>query len=294
MAEIREAAADPGLYAAQRLGETRGDLGVGKGGEQGELEGVTLRRGEGGQDAAYPGGSFVPLSGAARVLAESELRVTKTTQVSRSQNDRRDTQGDFVLAWLDHGAAPRDAGYAYAILVGPGEVRRRKFTSAIESPTEAPFTIHRRDHAAHIVSDRATGILAAAFFEPVAFTGLEIAGVDTPSLVMLHTSGDRAELSVCDPDLHLYSGKEPDQLLPDGRQREVSIYSRSWFQSASQASQVTVTLDGDFALGRPDSRARIAAAGSGTTRIEFTCTDGLPVEIELVRRSAPRASNTIP
>lgn len=215
------------------------------------------------------------------VLSASTLHVTKSTQSSRSQNDKRDTTGDFVLAWLDHGTAPRDAGYAYAILVQPSEERQREFTTALHQPDTAPFTILRRDHDAHIVRDHATGILAAACFEPIDRTGLPIAAVDSPALVMLRTDQAAATLSVCDPDLHLYAGTEPDQYYPDGRQREVSIYSRPWFRSASAPSQVRVTLAGDYRLTSPNPRVTRLSADPGLTTFEFTCQDGLPVEVQL-------------
>lgn len=228
------------------------------------------------------------------LLSAGELHVTKSTQSSRSQNDRSDTRGDFVLAWLDHGPAPRDAGYAYAILIQPDGDRRQSFAAALGRAADAPFAILRRDHVAHIVSDRSTGILAAACFEPVSATGLAVAAVDAPALVMLRQTAGGATLSVCDPDLHLYSGSEADQLLPDGRQREVSVYSRPWFRSASAPSRVRVTLDGTFTLARPEPRVRVVASAAGTTILEFTCRDGLPVEVELARRSATAATTNLP
>ena len=216
------------------------------------------------------------------VLSDSTLRVTKSTQSSRSQNDKQDTSGDFVLAWLDHGTAPRDAGYAYAILVQPSHERRQAFADALRRPEAAPFTVLRRDHVAHIVQDRDTGILAAACFEPVTHTGLLLASVDTPALVMIRTGQAVATLSVCDPDLHLYSGTEPDQYYPDGRQREVSIYSRTWFRSASMPSRVRVTLAGNYRLAGTDPRVALIAAEAGRTTLEFTCQNGLPVEVQLI------------
>lgn len=216
------------------------------------------------------------------LLSDSTLHVTKSTQSSRSQNDKRDTSGDFVLAWLDHGTAPKDAGYAYAILVQPSEERQQTFAEALRRPDEAPFTILRRDHDAHIVRDRATGILAAVCFEPIANTGLPIASVDTPALVMLRTSETAATISVCDPDLHLYSGTEPDQYYPDGRQREVSIYSRKWFRTASTPSRVRVTLAGAYQLTGSNPRVTLIAIEAGRTTLEFICQDGLPVEVQLI------------
>lgn len=222
------------------------------------------------------------------VLGESVagLRVTKSAQRSRSQDDTKDTEGDFALAWLDHGAAPENAGYAWAVLVHPSPVREKAFARALQSAAGAPFAILRRDDTAHIVRDRGTGILAAVCFEPVAGTGLEIAEVDRPALVMLRDdtgAGGRVVLSVCDPDLHLYEGEEPDQRAADGSQREVSIYSRAWIRSPGAPSAVRVTLGGVFVPERPDPRVRpLPAPRAGVTALEFACRDGLPVEITLV------------
>lgn len=218
------------------------------------------------------------------ILADNTLRITKSEQASRNNSDKQDTKGDFVLAWIDHGTAPRDAGYAYSILIQPKDQRVHDFAAAIGLPGSVPFEILRRDHHAHIVKDRETGILALACFEPVAATGLVVDAVDSPALVMLHMEAGKAALSVCDPDLHLYSGHEADQLTPDGRQKEVSIYSRKWFHAASAISHVKVTLIGRFNAIRPDSRVRTLQSAPDRTVFEFACQDGLPVEIQIAER----------
>lgn len=218
------------------------------------------------------------------LLADNTLRITKSEQASRSNNDKQDTKGDFVLAWLDHGTAPRDAGYAYSILIQPKDLRLRDFAAALRTPGNEPFEILRRDHRAHIVRDRETGILALACFEPVTATGLVVDAVDTPALIMLQSHAGKAALSVCDPDLHLYEGREADQLTPDGRQKEVSIYSRKWFHAPSAISHVRVTLLGRFNQIQPDSRVRILQSGPDRTIFEFACKDGLPVEIQIAER----------
>ncbi|MBP7143033.1 MAG: hypothetical protein KBA71_14070 [Opitutaceae bacterium] len=218
------------------------------------------------------------------VLSENTLRITKSPQSSRNNNDRQDTSGDFVLAWLDHGRAPRDAGYAYAILVQPTDQRLHEFSASLGRSDATPFQILRRDHRAHIVQDRETGILALACFEPVADTGLAVDAVDTPALIMLREEAGKTSLSVCDPDLHLYAGHEPDQVTPDGRQKEVSIYSRKWFHADSAVSHVRVTLRGQFVPIHADSRVRTLDAGPDRTTLEFTCQNGLPVEIAIAAR----------
>jgi chondroitin-sulfate-ABC endolyase/exolyase len=104
---------------------------------------------------------------------------------------------------------------------------------------------------------------------------------------MLCVDQAKATLSVCDPDLHLYSGKEADQYDANGRQREVSVYSRKWFRAASAPSQVRVTLAGTYRLSRPDARVTATPADANRTVLTFTCRDGLPVEAELTAEPQP-------
>jgi len=215
------------------------------------------------------------------VLSDSTLRIAKSNQTSRSNNDKQATSGDFVLAWLDHGTAPQDAGYAYAILIQPSAQRLRDFGESLHQKGGAPVQILRRDNHAHIVRDLETGILAMACFEPVTDTGLAVEAVDTPALVMVRSNESGLTLSVCDPDLHLYAGRESDQVTPDGSQREVSIYSRKWFHAASSPSRVQVKLAGRFVVVQPENRVHVVSHESGRTTLEFTCRDGLPVEVKL-------------
>jgi chondroitin-sulfate-ABC endolyase/exolyase len=108
--------------------------------------------------------------------------------------------------------------------------------------------------------------------------------VNVPALVMLRAGPAATTLSVCDPDLHLYQGIESDQFNPNGSQREVSIYSRTWFRAASAPSKVRVTLEGNYALVLPDARVTLVPAAPGHTMLEFTCREGLPVEVQLARQ----------
>jgi len=107
-------------------------------------------------------------------------------------------EGDFQVAWIDHGRAPQDAGYAYA-------VRPDTSAAALAEYVKSPdFEILQRDDAAHIVRFPKKGLTGYALFAPadgLAYGALR--GTDTPCLVMTRVSGGGLTLAVADPDLRL-------------------------------------------------------------------------------------------
>lgn len=108
------------------------------------------------------------------------------------------TEGDFAVAWLDHGRAPTEAGYAYVIRPDTTEQGMREYAAAPD------FTVLKRDDAAHIVRFGKQGIIGYALFAPAEGLGYDaLAGADAPCLVMTRREGDRLRLAVADPDLRL-------------------------------------------------------------------------------------------
>ncbi|MBI5685557.1 MAG: hypothetical protein HZC54_10790 [Verrucomicrobia bacterium] len=149
---------------------------------------------------------------------EPQLVETRTHhQQSMDNGGNRKTEGDFSVAWLDHGHAPNNAGYAYAI-------RPDTTDEAMERYAASPdFTVLRRDDAAHIVrfTDKKTvGYVLFGAAEGLTFDALS--GADSPCLVMTRRDGNRLILAVADPDLRL--GKptmwdQPAAYQPGGESR---------------------------------------------------------------------------
>jgi chondroitin-sulfate-ABC endolyase/exolyase len=138
------------------------------------------------------------------VPANQELHVKRSRQVSRDEDDIRDTDGTFALAWVLHGTKPADAGYEYAVLPG-GAKRASDFAAQMSNSKTAAYRVLRRDSEAHIVQDVATGIRAAAVFKEQTGRSFDdiVVGVDRPCLFMYRTEGGRMELAVSDPDIAL-------------------------------------------------------------------------------------------
>jgi len=79
--------------------------------------------------------------------------------------DFNTTEADYSIAWFDHGTAPRDARYHYAILVDTDRESMEAFAEALAQPDHRPYDVIRHDNAAHLVLDRASTTWGCAAFE---------------------------------------------------------------------------------------------------------------------------------
>ncbi|MBT7162023.1 MAG: hypothetical protein HN904_04545, partial [Victivallales bacterium] len=171
---------------------------------------------------------------------------------------RKKTKGDFETAWIDHGAAPRQAGYAYAI-------RPDTTTAAMAAYAAAPdFEILRRDDSAHIVRFPESQVTGYVLFDKTnALSGQALRGADTPCIVMTRLDGDRLHLAVSDPDLRLAPKLTPQSRHQPGRAARLRLYlNGSW--------QVLFAPPGTRAV---DART-----------LELTCRDGATYEVALKRQ----------
>jgi chondroitin-sulfate-ABC endolyase/exolyase len=147
-------------------------------------------------------------------------------QQSMHNSGRRKTEGDFSVAWLDHGRAPANAGYIYAI-------RPDTTAAAMAHYAAAPdFAVLRRDDDAHIVRFPSQNLVGYVLFraaEDLAFDAL--AGADTPCLVMTRRDGDRLTMAVADPDLRLgkpMMGDVKEACQPGAEARLRLRFNGSW------------------------------------------------------------------
>ncbi|MCZ8514256.1 chondroitinase family polysaccharide lyase [Paenibacillus filicis] len=218
------------------------------------------------------------------VAAGQTLSISKETQHSKHQATDADTYGDFAAAWLEHGTAPKDGSYEYAILVGADRERMLAFYKHMQAPETAAYRVLRQDRAAHVVRDAESRTTAYALFEaddPID-TG-HLVAVDNPSMVMIREDGDRLIISAVNPDLRLYAGIEADQYDEHGVRKEVSVYSRKWVHRASMAHTMRITLKGQWMKQAAADGFSVIAGEAGNTVIELTCKDAMPREFALVK-----------
>ena len=129
--------------------------------------------------------------------APQKVELRSQHQVTKDSLDASG-EGDFQVAWIDHGTAPHDAGYVYAI-------RPATTASALADYAKSPgFETLQHGNEAHIVRFPKSGVVGYALFAPadgLAFDALR--GADRPCLVMTRRTGHQLVLSVADPDLRL-------------------------------------------------------------------------------------------
>jgi len=200
------------------------------------------------------------------VAVGSEVRLVRKAQVSRRNDSGEWTRGDFASAWIDHGTAPDDAGYEYAIVLGTDAAAMEAFHRAMSDEATAPYRVLRRDDAAHVVHDRATRTTGFALYEAEA-VGLDgVRAVSRPCLLLLRRDDQGLVIAACDPDLG-YPGSPPR------------------FEEDGPAVALTVEIDGAWSPAEDTSEEDVRVARRrGGTAISFRCRDGRSVPARLLPR----------
>ena len=196
------------------------------------------------------------------------LRVQRQVQTPGDFGNDSGGTGTFELAYLDHGNAPNNQGYEYAILVQQPIRRVSRFAEAAE------YVVRQRDGQAHIVHHRGLKTTGYALFNVAArpMKGL-IKSVSLPSLVMTREVEDGLLLSVADPDY--------------GWSREIQTRHRQdgslVVNQPSVPRTVTVTVRGQWGLEGMHDEVSIADVQSDDTMVAFICEHGATVQAKLVR-----------
>ncbi len=200
------------------------------------------------------------------------VTVARQRQKSRDVSDLRDTEGDFLAAWIDHGKEPKGASYEYMLVVRATPEAMKKYAA------DPPYRVLQRDQAAHIVRHTASGRWGGAFFVPqqvmptaVGADALPILAVDRPCLVMAEAERNgRLELSAADPDLNLVGGVS--------QARPLRITLRGNWQLMDAAGTVCA-----WRLPEVSAAVRIASADAKETVLEIFCQHGASYNLVLAR-----------
>jgi chondroitin-sulfate-ABC endolyase/exolyase len=210
------------------------------------------------------------------------LHMARQHQKSRDGHDKKDTEGDYATAWLDHGANPKDAGYEYFLLVQTTPSRLRRFARKMKKPKTQPCLVWQKDQHAHVVLDRGTGTWGCVFFEeqdvklttadpPRAGPGLwarikgmradpvlPVKKVLQPCLLMAQQTGRGSwQMSLADPDLNL--GKD----------------------GISQPTTVKILIPGRWRLSDAPDNVRLEPAEDGNWLLTAECREGRSYDLEL-------------
>ncbi|QZT36302.1 hypothetical protein K5X82_13635 [Halosquirtibacter xylanolyticus] len=181
------------------------------------------------------------------------LVVQRQEQVSKHNKSEQNTYGTFGVAYIDHGKAPRHGSYEYATVV-----------NGANSKITPNYTVLQKDHRAHIVKDKATGITGFVLFESGKIKHDLLKRVDHESLVMIEAQDRELNLSVCSPSINLNSKKMYDD-------------------KGSLPVDITIELKGHWNLTTARKNVIVDHPSANKTTLRFTCIDGKTTEVNLIK-----------
>ncbi|MFZ7273921.1 chondroitinase family polysaccharide lyase [Avibacterium avium] len=206
-----------------------------------------------------------------RYYVSAGQKLTVRYQEQESVDDRNDkpTQGKFASAVLDHGKAPENGQYEYAVLIAPN------------ADEGADYQKLSHSSKLHAVRDKRSGQEGYAYFEAEQKdVGGILLGASQPLMAMAQQGKDYLDLSIVNPDFAFYQGTEDDQ-VKDGKQVEVSIYSRTWRKTPSQPQHSSVTAKGKWQLTQASQCAKAEVKGENTL-VSTQTTDATPCKVRLI------------
>ena len=136
---------------------------------------------------------FQDFRGAGKQKTEGIYEDASFAYVVKEGTVRFNKEGKRGIAYIDHGAAPKNAGYEYYMV--------KDKSAAASVLSETPVKVLKRDDSAHVV-ERDGAVCAALFKEGVSFEGMVVEKVNIPLAYILEDKGNRLyRLSLCEPDM---------------------------------------------------------------------------------------------
>lgn len=216
------------------------------------------------------------------IPSQENVEFTRQEQISRDQTDNKDTRGDIGMLVFHHGSAPQNQSYEYAMLIETNASTMKKFKEKMQSAYPV-YKVLRKDALAHTVYYAPKHITATALFTSnLSNNDSIIIANNRPCLLMYQKTDDSLCMSVTDPDLAFYTGPDDSPILPNGKRKEVSIYSRSWYKTAAKASVIILTIKGRWKMTASQSEAKTKILANGTTQLSIPCKYGLASKVALL------------
>nr|WP_294896713.1 chondroitinase family polysaccharide lyase [uncultured Pedobacter sp.] len=210
------------------------------------------------------------------------LEFTKMEQISRDQKDKTETKGNVAKLVFNHGNAPKNDTYQYAMLIKASATQLADFKTKMGTKTPV-YKVLQQDSLAHSVWYAPKNITAQAIFK--ANENLKdslLITSDKACLVMYQKGNLAIDMSVTYPDLAFYSGPDDTQILPNGKRKEESIYSKSWYGKPSQSSVVCVTVKGLWKVSSELGEIKSVFV-NGNTELSIPCKYGIASQFKLVK-----------
>lgn len=213
----------------------------------------------------------------------NRVNIFKQKQFSRNQQDTKNTEGLFAGLIIDHGIAAQNARYEYAMVINTNKKALNDFAASMKS-AQPVYKVLQQDSSAHIVYYSPANITAYALFKAgTVLNDAVVQSVSRPCLLMRSEKEGSLTVTITDPDLAFYEGHDDTPLLPNGKRKEVSIYSKQWYKSPAKNSVITLVIKGKWKLFSQNKDCKIRIEKNGNTTLEVKCSNGQPSLFSLVR-----------
>lgn len=193
------------------------------------------------------------------MVSDSIVEVRRQHQHSAHNQNKKPTEGDFTVAWIDHGVEPDDVSYEYLTILDATPESMAILAKDLVSG-EKPYTVLNQDKTAHVVFDKKTNVTAYTAFSSGSFDNDIVKSIDSPAIVMTRKINDsEVTISAVAPDLNMTR------------------------YTAAKPMQIPVTLSGLWQVKTANEKVSISNNGSDT-QLSFTSYFGIPQEVTLIKK----------
>ena len=216
-----------------------------------------------------------------RFSNNQQIIFSREQRNSRNQKDAIATKGAIEQLYINHGISPTNAQYEYSISIPSQEIKQAELLNKTVELLPN-YIVVNKDSLAHIIKYLPENITAAAVFEKSRwnFDSL-LNAINNPCLLMYQLQNNNLEISITDPDLRFYEGKDDTPLDENGKRKEVSIYSRKWIANSSKPKAITIELKGYWKLVEASEEVKTTFTKNGETVLTILCKYGKATEIKL-------------
>ncbi|WP_080778457.1 polysaccharide lyase family 8 super-sandwich domain-containing protein [Chryseobacterium phocaeense] len=201
------------------------------------------------------------------------LNIRRSTQQSRNHTNSADTNGNYKIAYIDHGTSPQAATYQYGIALNSTPLQTENFALNLSDY----FQVLQLNSSAHVVKFSEDNSYNYVIFDAATnFNFNEVISTSRPSVIMSQKINNGNNLKI--------SLTVPLNLLSDN---EYLGFNQIWnnpsnFYRVSPAIQTTVTVAGLWQLANPTNNITTNIAG-GNTVVTFTSNNGNTLQTNLVK-----------
>ncbi|MDC1105168.1 chondroitinase family polysaccharide lyase, partial [Prolixibacteraceae bacterium] len=202
------------------------------------------------------------------IKSGQSIEIRKQTQNSKSNNLRLDTTGDFAVAVINHGKAPKTQTYEYVILPNTTIEEMQKFAIKMASEDKT-YIVEQATTNYHVYNAPAENVKGYCFFNAASLNNELVTNASRACLILTKKINvGRYKISYTDPDIRL----KVDKVLTT---------------SPSQYGDGIITLNGSLHFVGDHKNCELVSRDSKKTVIKFSTAHGMKNEVTMEEANSP-------